>query len=216
MNLQLESYQAQTKRWPTAGRHILAQFDQETVVVYQAYSPGIGQFAAENGYFGGAFSYSRMSWIKPNFLWMMYRCGWGRKQGQEVVLAVHLKRAGFDRILAQAVHSTFIPEFHEDEAAWKKAVKSSEVRLQWDPDHGPHGERKERRAIQLGLSGSVLRSYGREWIVSIEDVSAFVREQHANVAAGRLERLLTPREDVYRVSDRAVAERLGLDREAAP
>jgi len=27
-----------------------------------------------------------MSWIKPNFLWMMYRCGWGTKEGQQVTL----------------------------------------------------------------------------------------------------------------------------------
>ncbi|MFT5999906.1 MAG: hypothetical protein ACI81P_002365 [Neolewinella sp.] len=32
---------------------------------------------------GPAFSYQRMSWIKPNFLWMMYRCGWAKKQDQE-------------------------------------------------------------------------------------------------------------------------------------
>ena len=67
-----------------SGRHVLAQYDAETVVVYQAYRPSIGAFAATHGYFGGGFSPSRMSWIKPNFLWMMYRCGWATKEGQEV------------------------------------------------------------------------------------------------------------------------------------
>jgi hypothetical protein len=38
------------------------------VVVYQAYRPEIGHFAAQHGYFGGSFSLDRMSWIKPNFL----------------------------------------------------------------------------------------------------------------------------------------------------
>ena len=74
MNLRTEPYLVQGARWPTSGRHILAQFDDESVVVYQAYKPAIGQFAAKNGYFGGEWSLSRMSWIKPNFLWMMYRC----------------------------------------------------------------------------------------------------------------------------------------------
>src|SRR5439155_2761622 len=32
-----------------AGRHILTQFDDESVVVYQAYRPAIGRFAAEHG-----------------------------------------------------------------------------------------------------------------------------------------------------------------------
>ena len=43
-------------------------------------------------------NYNRMSWIKPNFLWMMYRSNWGRSQGQEVVLAVRLKRSFFDSL----------------------------------------------------------------------------------------------------------------------
>lgn len=39
--LELESYQAQQARWPANGRHILAQFDEETVIVYQAYRPSL-------------------------------------------------------------------------------------------------------------------------------------------------------------------------------
>jgi hypothetical protein len=27
-----------------------------------------------------------MSWIKPNFLWMMYCSGWGTKQRQRIIL----------------------------------------------------------------------------------------------------------------------------------
>lgn len=77
-----ESYASQRLRWPQAGRHILAQFDDDSIVVYQAYRPAIGRFAAAHGYFGGEFSYLRMSWIKSNFLWMMYRSGWGTKPGQ--------------------------------------------------------------------------------------------------------------------------------------
>lgn len=68
MKLVTEPYLVQAARWPKAGRHILAQFDVHTVVVYQAYKPTIGHFAAKQGYFGGEFSLDRMSWIKPNFL----------------------------------------------------------------------------------------------------------------------------------------------------
>jgi hypothetical protein len=48
-----------------------------TFVVYQAYRPSIGAHALTHGAFGGDFCYSRMSWIKSNFLGMMYRSGWG-------------------------------------------------------------------------------------------------------------------------------------------
>ena len=67
-NLKLESYDEQLKRWPKQGHHILAQYDDEKIIVYQSYRPEIGHFAAENQYFGGPFSLERMTWIKPNFL----------------------------------------------------------------------------------------------------------------------------------------------------
>ena len=209
MRLITEPYLAQKARWPRSGRHILAQFDAESVVVYQAYRPEIGHFAARHGYFGGGFSLGRMSWIKPNFLWMMYRSGWGTKEDQEVTLAVRLRRDAFDEILRLAVHSTFVPEVYESQEAWKRAVAGSDVRLQWDPDHGPAGSPLERRAIQLGLRGDVLARYAREWLLGVEDISEFVAEQRANAAAP-YERLVTPREDVYPVADPEVAARLGV------
>jgi hypothetical protein len=209
MNRVTEPYVVQAARWPSSGRHILAQFDDESVIVYQAYRPAIGQFAAKNGIFGGDFSLNRMSWIKPNFLWMMYRCGWASKEGQEVVLAVRLKRSAFDEILRLAVHSNFVPEVYENELAWKSAVAGSQVRLQWDPDHDPSGAPVERRAIQLGLRGEALAKYAKEWLLGIEDVSEFVRQQ-SDHAEPPFDRLITPREEAYPVNDPAVAARLGV------
>src|ERR1044071_9317600 len=110
--LPLEPYRSQAARWPALGRHVLAHYDDDSVVVYQAYRPAIGHFAAANQYFGGEFSLARMSWIKPNFLWMMYRSGWGTKEGQEITLAVRLRRSAFDEILQQAVHSSFTPDVY--------------------------------------------------------------------------------------------------------
>jgi len=72
-----EAYPEQIKVWPKAGRHILAQFDETSIIVYQAYRPSIGRHAVEHGQFGGEFDFGRMSWVKPNFLWMMYRSVWG-------------------------------------------------------------------------------------------------------------------------------------------
>jgi hypothetical protein len=197
MHLRTDAYRSQTARWPPTGRHILAQYDAVSVVVYQAYAPAIGRFAAEHGWFGGSFGYERMSWIKPNFLWMMYRSGWGTKRDQEVTLAVRLRRDAFDAILGEAVHSAYVPEVYESEPTWQARVARSQVRLQWDPDHDPGGAAVERRAIQLGLRGNYLRRYGREWILGIEDVSGFVEEQHGHARAGSLDRLVTPHEDVY-------------------
>ena len=122
---------------------------------------------------------------------------------------MRLKRTAFDEILGRAVHSTFIPEVYGNEAAWKEAVTRSDVRLQFDPDHDPSGAPVERRAIQLGLRGEVLAKYAKVWLLGIEDVSEFVREQSQH-ARSPYSRLVTPREEVYRVTDQEVAARLGL------
>ena len=197
VTLATASYAEQMKCWPQTGQHILAQFDDETIIVYQAYSPRIGRFAIENGWFGGEFKYSRMSWIKPNFLWMMYRSQWGQAEGQEVVLAVRLRRRLFDSLLAQAVPSSFDARAFGTRDEWAVAVARSEVRLQWDPDHSPTGQTLERRAIQLGLRGAALEAYGKSEVAEIIDMSGFVAEQRANIQEWRSGKLMTPVERVY-------------------
>ncbi len=208
--LATESYCEQVKVWPKEGRHILAQYDQDTIIVYQAYRPSIGRFAAEYGKFGGDFSYSRMSWIKPNFLWMMYRSGWGTKEGQEITLALRLRRTFFDSLLARAVPSSWDPEQFSSQEEWSRAVSQSSVRLQWDPDHDPSGIKLERRAIQLGLRGEVLEEFGKRELVEVMDVSGFVAEQRERLLTEGESALATPRERVYRPTDFAIAARLRI------
>ena len=88
-------------------------------------------------------------------------------------------------------------------AEWQRALKSSNVRLQWDPDHDPHGNPLERRAIQLGLRGAMQKPLGKggRAIVEIEDISGFVDQQRL-ILESRGEALMTPRETPYPVRDR--------------
>jgi hypothetical protein len=210
LNLHTETYGENVERLPSTGRHIIAQYDDESIIVYQAYRPTIGHFAAEHGFFGGEFSLNRMSWIKPNFLWMMYRSGWGTKSGQKVVLAIRLHRAAFDHILSLAVHSSFVESVYGTQAQWKNALSTSSVRLQWDPDHDPAGGQLERRAIQLGLRGEVLRQYSKDWIINLQDISEFVAQQRHLATQAPYSDLLVPVENVYPVGDDLVAKRLGV------
>lgn len=201
-------YLEQEKHWPQSGRHILARYDAESIHVYQAYRPAIANFASLNQRFGGEFSYSRMSWIKPNFLWMMYRAGWATKEGQEHILAVRLPRTLFDDLLRQGVPSTFDPDRYGSREEWQAAVASSDVRLQWDPDHDPAGRPLQRRAVQLGLRGRALRRYAEEEVLSIEDITPFVAEQREHVA--NLHALQTPEEHIY-VPDPQAAHAAGVE-----
>jgi hypothetical protein len=210
-SLQLESYREQQARWPANGKHIMAQFDEDTIFVYQAYRPSIGRFAAVNGFFGGPdFSFGRMSWIKPNFLWMMYRSGWGTKPGQEVVLAVRLYRRYFDELLARAVHSSFDRDRYPSHEVWSEQVQDSDVRLQWDPDHDPSGAKLQRRAIQLGLRSEALAGFRGPAIDSIADISELVATQRQSVASPGWPDLATPIEHPYPVADDSIRQRLGL------
>jgi uncharacterized protein DUF4291 len=212
MNLATELYIDQAARWPRVGRHILAHHDAETIVVYQAYRPSIARYAIAHGALGGGdFSYARMSWIKPNFLWMMYRSGWATKEGQETTLGLRLSRRFFDHVLAEAVASSFGQSGYATEDEWKAAVASSQVRLQWDPDHGPNGNPLPRRAIQLGLRGGVLEAFGQRELLEVIDLTAFVAEQRAALLSAGPGQLRTPVEHVYRPADPAAAEQLELD-----
>jgi hypothetical protein len=202
-----DTYTNQVLQWPQSGRHIIAQFDAATIIVYQAYRPAIADYAIAHQQFGGEFSYSRMSWIKPNFLWMMFRSGWATKAGQERILAVRLQREFFDSLLANAVPSQFDTTRFQSRDAWQAQMADADIRLQWDPDHDPEGRPVERRAIQLGLRGETLRRYGKEQLVSIEDLTPFVQEQRSQVTAANL---LVPTESVYIPSDHAAAN-VGLD-----
>ncbi|MEM6719808.1 MAG: DUF4291 domain-containing protein [Bacteroidota bacterium] len=210
MKLNLENYIKQQREWPQSGHHIMAQYDDEKIIVYQSYRPAIGNFAVRNQFFGGKFSVERMTWIKPNFLWMMYRNGWGTKAGQEIVLAIHLKREAFQQYLENAVHSTFKPELYESQETWQKAVKSSNVRLQWDPDHNPYGGKVERRAIQIGIRNQFIRSYAKDDIIEIEDISAFVAEQYEFVKARQLDKLQIPAERPFLPEGEELRKKLQL------
>lgn len=212
MKLQLTPYQNQAAEWPQHGNHIMAQYDHERLIVYQSYRPAIGHFAATHQRFGEAFSLNRMTWIKPNFLWMMFRNGWGQKEGQTVVLAIHLKRIAFEEYLAQAVASSFDKRQHASREAWQTAVKQSDVRLQWDPDHDPFGNKLSRRAIQIGLRNAAIKRYATQDIIEIEDISAFVRQQHKHVLSNNLQLLQIPAEKPYKPTNQALFDRLNISK----
>jgi len=204
-------YVEQIGRWPSSGKHILAHYDERTIVVYQAYRSCIARYAIKHGTFGGDFSYSRMSWIKPNFLWMMYRSGWGTKEGQEFILGLRLRRQFFDSLLARAVASSWDPSAQITRDEWKTAIATSDVRLQWDPDHDPHGKVLSRRAIQLGLRGAALDAFGRRELLEIVDMTDFVAEQRSHLRHAELAQLKTPVERTYVPKDTSVARHLKLD-----
>lgn len=182
-------------------RRIRALHTPTTITVYQAYAPTIATPAAHNGRFPASWSRDRMTWIKPSFLWMMYRCGWATKPGQETVLAVEITRDGFEWALRHACLSHYVPRVHADQNIWRRRLKDSPARVQWDPERDLDLRPLPYRSLQLGLSGEAVRHYADTWIVGITDATPLAHEIHHLVTLGKADEAarLLPDERPYAI-----------------
>lgn len=180
-------------------KEIRAFYTEDIVRVYQAYNKVIADEAVKNGTFGSSFKLDRMTWIKPSFLWMMYRCGWGTKENQEHILAIDIKREAFDYIVQNAVISTYDDNIGISHEEWKEQIKTSEIRCQWDPERDLFGNPLEYRSIQLGLRGNAVQKYVNDWIVSIEDITEYVKKLREQKSRGMDINSLLPTERIYSV-----------------
>lgn len=181
-------------------KRINAVYNDETIRIYQAFNKRIADEAVKLGTFGNSFKKERMTWIKPSFLWMMYRSGWAEKENQERILAIDIKREGFDEILRNAVMSSYSKNMNISYEEWKKQIAVSEVRCQFDPDRDIYGNPQSVRAIQLGLRGKMVDRYINEWIVSITDITKNVRYLKSLRDSGNLLPELLPVEKEYPIN----------------
>jgi hypothetical protein len=181
-------------------RHqIRARYDDDTIRVYQAYRDEIADTALSAGRFvSPPYSMTRMTWIKPSFLWMMYRAGWGYKDaGQSRILAIDISREGFEWALAHACSSHRDPAMSK--AEWTGFKSRHPVRIQWDPERDLLLRPLPYRSLQIGLEGEAIRKYVEEWIVRIEEVTPLANRIGALVSAGQVDQAsqLLPREREY-------------------
>jgi hypothetical protein len=184
---------------PQPHRQIRAVHDERTVRVYQAFGDEIADTALSRGTFvSPPFSMSRMTWIKPSFLWMMYRSGWGAKdKDQQRILAIDISREGLAWALQNSCPSH--PEASMTQEEWRSLKVRSPVRIQWDPERDLQLAPLPYRSLQVGLSGQALERYVNEWIQQITEVTALAHAIHGLVCAGELgkARELLPRERPY-------------------
>jgi hypothetical protein len=180
-----------------AYREIRALFDDECITVYQAYNSEIAEAAVREQNLSASPSFrSRMTWIKPSFCWMMYRCGYSYKdENQERVLAIRMKHENFEKMLR---HACLAHQSHK---------RGESVVVQWDPERSPRIGKLDYRSLQVGIPPPLLKQWIEEWIESISDVTDMARslkeklDQDKNVNAPDLvDQGLLPRERVYEVS----------------
>jgi hypothetical protein len=182
MNLKTIEHSNYEKLLPQEGNHILGQRREENIFVYQAFNHSIADYAVKHQKFGGpSYSFSRMTWIKPNFLWMMYRSGWAAKDvNQNRILAIEMTFEGFEALLTQGVLTNY-DQLLGNEAAWKQQLNDSDVRIQWDPDHDFRGDKLKRRAVQIGIKNDALINFNNHYIQSVQDITEFVLEQKSRI-----------------------------------
>lgn len=187
-----------------AEHEIRAVYDENTIRVYQAYSDEIAESALINGTFvSPPFKLGRMTWIKPSFLWMMYRAGWGHKdRNQGRILAIDISRDGFEWALAHSCPSR--PGALVARQEWARLMQSCPVRIQWDPERDLHLQPLRYRSIQIGLSREAVHLYVTQWIQRVEDITETAHSMHAHLIAHRLAhaQAMLPKERVYRALGR--------------
>jgi hypothetical protein len=197
--IQLENYREHEQHLPSTGRFVIAQFDEASLIVYQAFNDDVARYAVEHQHFGGpAYDFGRTTWLKPSFLWMMYYSGWARKENQENVLAIRIRKEGFDEILKSA-------ELHRAEDT---APATGEVILEWHTYHDLFGNKTGRKAAKIGLNGAMLRRFNEEWILSVENITPYVQQQQKLVREDRLNELQLPHERAYAPEDLRLLNRL--------
>lgn len=179
------SFLSKRMNYAIPAKQIRAAYDDQTIRVYQAYSHTIAESALARGTFvSPPFKMERMTWIKPSFLWMMYRAGWGFKDdGQCRILAIDISREGFDWALANSSPSHRAPGVSDDE--WKHQ-REAPVRVQWDPERDLLSRPLPHRSIQVGLSGETVKRYVNEWIRKITDVTSQAHAIHDLVEARQI------------------------------
>ncbi|RFU37794.1 DUF4291 domain-containing protein [Actinomadura logoneensis] len=191
-------------------REVRAEYDRDSITVYQAFSPAIAVPALRNGRFVPPFSRTRMTWIKPSFLWLMARSGWGRKPGQETILAVRISREGWDEALSLAVPTDPDRRVFRSAEEWRSAFRHAQVHVQWDPERSLRGEKLEPRAIQIGLSRHIIDRYADDWTLSIDDRTPLAHKIHRHLQRGDVSQAkrLLPKERPYPLAA-SLAHRLG-------
>jgi hypothetical protein len=188
---------------------IRANYDRESIVVYQAYSPMIALPALKAKKFVPPFSMNRMTWIKPSFLWLMERSNWGQKSNQEHTLAVRITRTGWENALSLGILTAYEAGIYRDFHDWKTQFDKALVHIQWDPDRSIRGSDLQYDAIQVGLSRHIIEKFVDEWIVDIQDYTPLVKKIYNLIRTGHSDKAakLLPQERIYPL-DTSIAKRI--------
>ncbi|WP_223241467.1 DUF4291 domain-containing protein [Flammeovirga sp. EKP202] len=192
-------------------QEIRAEFDRDTITVYQAYNKNIALPALKHQKFEKPFSFHRMTWIKPSFLWLMERSNWGSKSNQEYILGIKIKRECWEKALSLGVLTDPDKEVYSSGYEWDMLFKDAKVHIQWDPERTLKGGKLQERTIQVGISRFLIEGYNNEWITEIIDMTPLVKKMSALRKAGKYKEVkrFLPKERLYPISE-SIGKKIGI------
>ena len=191
-------------------KRVYAHYDDEGVIVYQAFRKKIVDYAVKNGTFGKGFGLDRITWIKPSFGWVLQRSKYATKSRMESIAKITISHAAWKIILTNSVQTQFDDNFYSSEETWEEKLKKSDIIHQWDPERDLVGRKLDRRAIQIGLRGRAIHDYVSDWIIRVEDITELATEIGSLVRSGRNSFPEVPKEREYLLENN-VKHLLGYD-----
>ncbi len=182
-------------------QEIRADYNKETVTVYQAYGKSIALPAIRNNKFESPFSFNRMTWIKPSYLWLMERSNWGTKSNQEYILGIKIKRTHWEKALSIGVLTDPDKSIYKSGALWNKEFQNAKIHIQWDPERTLKGVKMQVRSIQVGIGRDLIKEYNEEWIEEITDLTPLTKKIRLLLKEGKYKeaKRLVPEEKIYEV-----------------
>lgn len=191
---------------------VRADYDAAGIVVYQAYGEQIAAPALKTQTFRAPFSFNRMTWIKPSFLWLMERSNWAQKPGQECILALRITRTGWEQALREGVLTSPEKRVYPDGQTWQRLFEQAKVHIQWDPERSLRGQKLDYSSIQVGISRFLIEEFVTDWILEIKDYTPLVKKIHGLCRMGKYDnaKRLLPPEKRYEVPEE-IRRRIGAD-----
>ncbi len=192
-------------------QEIRAEYDNKTITVYQAYNKNIAIPAIKNNQFEKPFSFNRMTWIKPSYLWLMERSNWGTKSNQEYILGIKIKRKYWEKALSLGVLTHPEKSIYASGQEWHEKLKKAQVHIQWDPERTLKGRKLQKRSIQVGISRFLIEEFNTKWIVEIKDLTPLTKKINQLRKQGKYKeaKRLLPKERVY-IATKEVGKRIGI------
>lgn len=187
----------------SAYHQIRALYDRDTITVYQAYNQQIAQLAVQQQKFVSPFSFQRMTWIKPSFLWLMERSHWATKSNQNHILAIRIQRDFWEYLLQQSIHTDPTLSAHKNGEHWFESFENAKVHIQWDPERNLKGTKLEQRSIQIGISRFLIQAFNNTAIHSIQDITPLVTKMAQFRRLGKYKHAekLLPKQRIYPLND---------------